>query len=817
MATSNRAVLSSIKLQAGTDNLYYVTWKWGKTHVENYKVIWYYATGQGVWFVGSDTTATAKQSTYSPPENAKKIKVKVKPVAKTYTVGTGKTKKTGPYWTAAWSQVKKLTLSSTADISAPSVPSVEIVGTKLTATIDYYDQPTSVVSHIEFQVVKDNSTVASTGRAKIKYNQATYTCTIPPGGEYKVRARCVKETLYTKSVREPRVLNDRYVPVYYYRTETKIDAISDWSEYSSPIGAYPGKVTGDISVVASQETQVKITWPKVSGATGYDIEYTKNKSMFGKSSSEVQTDSLDSIATTRYISSLDSGSTYYFRIRAKNSSGSGKWSSIVSCTLATTPGAPTTWTYSNSAKIGDSVVLNWTHNSQDGSKQQSASIEILVNNEKPATIKFINGKTSKYTLATANYSDGDVIYWRVKTVGLANKNSPYSTQRQITLYEAPEVNASLSFGGEWIWDTFNFEEDTIYTAKRAGGTATDTIESFPFMIDILATPETQKVLSFDVRIVSNSTYETMDLIGNESQVLEGSEIYSGYFSPDYGNELHIMLNAGDIDLEPGANYTVNVIAAMDSGLVAECSTTFTVNWEDKEYEPDADVAFDNTVFAAYIRPFIEDEDGNEVRECSFSVYRREYNGKFTAIATNIRGTDGATVTDPHPSLDYARYRVVCMTFETGAVSYTDIPAIPVGHTSIIMQWDESWTYFDYSISDEPEQPAWTGSLLDLPYDIDVSADNSPDVALVEYIGREHPVSYYGTQRGESASWKCDIRKEDSETLYQLRRLSAYKGDVYVREPSGIGYWANVKVSYQETHNKTTIPVTFTITRVEGGV
>lgn len=35
-----------------------------------------------------------------------------------------------------------------------------------------------------------------------------------------------------------------------------------------------------------------------------------------------------------------------------------------------------------------------------------------------------------------------------------------------------------------------------------------------------------------------------------------------------------------------------------------------------------------------------------------------------------------------------------------------------------------------------EQPAWAGSMLKLPYNIDVSDSNESDVTLVEYIGRK---------------------------------------------------------------------------------
>jgi hypothetical protein len=108
-------------------------------------------------------------------------------------------------------------------------------------------------------------------------------------------------------------------------------------------------------------------------------------------------------------------------------------------------------------------------------------------------------------------------------------------------------------------------------------------------------------------------------------------------------------------------------------------------------------------------------------------------------------------------------------------------------------------------------------MLKLPYNIDVSESNKIDMMLVEYIGRSYPVSYYGTQLGTTATWNLEIEKSDVETLYMLRRLAIYNGDVYVREPSGSGYWANIEVSFNQKHRELTIPVTFNITRVEGGV
>lgn len=204
-----------------------------------------------------------------------------------------------------------------------------------------------------------------------------------------------------------------------------------------------------------------------------------------------------------------------------------------------------------------------------------------------------------------------------------------------------------------------------------------------------------------------------------------------------------------------------------------------------------------------------------VEDVMLSVYRREYDGSFTEIAKNVPNQN-VYIPDPHPSLDYARYRIVATSKTTGYVSYYDLPNQPVGCKSVIIQWDEEWNDFDADKGRTAER-TWTGSLLSLPYNIDVADKRAIDVEMIKYVGRKHPVSYYGTHLGETASWSCSIPKSDKETLYALRRLAAWAGDVYVREPSGVGYWANVVVNFSQKHRDTVVPVSFEITRVEGGM
>jgi hypothetical protein len=384
------------------------------------------------------------------------------------------------------------------------------------------------------------------------------------------------------------------------------------------------------------------------------------------------------------------------------------------------------------------------------------------------------------------------------------------------------------------------------------GNSFEALTSNPFYIYCSAGPNTQKPIEYHVSIRANEAYETVDELGNIKFVSVGEELYSKHHQykgslslADDGKGNVVITTGGDtqviddqnghitiqdpltsillemsansVDLENNISYTIHATVTMDSGLTAESTYEFQVAWDEEEYAVNAEIIIDKETVSASIRPYCEDIYGVAIEGVTLGVYRREYDGTFTEIGTGINGSEKIFVTDPHPSLDLARYRVVAKSSTTGAVSYYDIPGVRMGEKAAILQWNEDWSNFDTEFDEVLEKPAWSGSMLKLPYNLDVSESNSPDVSLVEYIGRENPVSYYGTQLGTKSSWKVDVPWNDKDTLYALRRLARWMGDVYVREPSGLGYWAKVSVSYSQTHCQLTIPVTLVIVKLEGGV
>lgn len=757
--TSSKAIIKVFGLQTRTDRTIYATWAWDRTNTENYKVKWVYYTGDGIGFIGQETTVDSKQSLYTAPENAASVAFYVKPISKTRTVNGKET----TYWSASWSTVERYYFSKNPP-EMPSIPEVEINDYTLTASLDNID---SNATGIQFEIVKNDKSVFNTGSAKIAETSVSYSCTVDAGSEYKVRCRAYRGDLY-----------------------------SEWSDYSDSYGTVPEASKGIEVIKALSSTSVYLDWAGVSNAKEYQVEYTTQRRYFD-SSSEVKSLTVKSDVSHAEVTGLESGNEWFFRVRSTNDGGESPWTDIVSITIGEAPSIPTTWSSRTTVTVGDKINLYWVHNSEDGAKETYAQLELDIGGSVSTKIlknNSDNNETRVYTIDTSGYSEGTTIRWRVKTKGVIDTYSDWSVQRVIDVYAPPSLSINLT---------------------DSNGDSISTLKSFPFYLKGSAGPNTQKPIGYHVSIVPTESYETIDSIGNSKIVNVGDEVFSKYY--DASSIPSISFSAGNVDLENNIKYTITATVSMDSGLTAQATKELTVAWEESYYAPDAEIGYDKDTLTAYIKPYCIDDTGKRPSGVSLSVYRREFDGSFTELITGLKNVNETFVTDPHPALDYARYRIVAVSDATGSVSYYDVPGYPIEEKSVIIQWDEEWTNFDTNSEDPLEKPAWSGSLLRLPYDIDVSDSYSADVSLVEYIGRKRPVSYYGTQLGETSNWNVSVVKDDKETLYALRRLAIWMGDVYVREPSGSGYWANINVSFSQTHCDPVIPVTLSITRVSGGV
>ena len=764
----------NIGVQAGTSRTIYATW--GATSYkkqDGYAITWYYYAG--LWFTGSSSTTKELNATYSPPSNATHVKVSVKP---------------NPGNKAKWkggarsNSIKVPVGSTDTTPSAPSQPKVTITkeaeGYVVTATVaNYQNEHSNGFLHIQI-LEDDDSPVLNNSKVANKNGIASASHRYGKVGGHRYKARALA---YGKNKEQ-----------------------SAWSQYSENEYTPPSKAAIDSLVTITFGT-VDVRWSALPGAESYTLEYT-NETIDGVPVFDTESGSIqkqDNIKATHFpatsLSTEQDKETWYFRLRGVgNGSGTeGEWSEIKHTPVGKKPDVPTVWSYTSVGKVGDPIVINWAHSSEDGSEQSGAKVGIKINGGEEIVTPDL-GKDTSYSYDTANLQDSDKISWRVCTrgvQGIPEEWSDWSEYREVVVYSPP----SLTF--------------TVGVVDPEGTEAM--VDSFPIKINAQSTPPTQTPVAYTISIASTEEYDISGDDGMEVHINVDEVIYSNYIASSDHNLL-VELNPGDLYLNEGAIYTVTMSVAMQNGLTAEASNRFIAKWELPSWSPDADIYVNPNTLSAYIRPFCADEWGFEYRKgFTLAVYRIDYDSHLTLIQSGIDAGDNLTVTDPHPALDYARYRIVATDLKTGVVSYADPEPIPVNAGCAVIQWEGDVRSFfvDPEVYDDVLDD-WTGTVLRLPYNIDVSDDVSPDVSLIEYIGRRHPVSYYGTQEGSTSRWNAEIPRSDVDTLAKIRALAIFPGDVYVREPYGTGYWANVKVSYNITHGKASIPVSFTIARVEGG-
>lgn len=797
--------LQAANTTSGKNRAMYAAWTFSRANTKNFKYRWFqYKNGK--WVIGNEGTTTGADPVYCYSEwtadaEATKVQFQAAPIPTTHKDSNNNDVDD---WTGAqWSVTKEYDFSNNPPLTPPT-PSVSIIDLTLTVSISNIVASELDAVSVKFNIVKDNSASIHTS-SPVKINQTSnyvsYQYTVQPGSKYTVRACSVnskgKESGWSDFSGE---------------AETKPSA-------PSQITTYRRNKRSDGSVSAYLE------WTAVANATKYKIEYTTVREDFETASNNIKSVETENARTSIEVTGIETGYDYFFRVKAVNGVGESDPTDIVVIPIGTPPAAPTTWSSASSAFVGESMSLNWTHNPTDNSRQSYAQLSLKINDNDWVSFVFENttNETSGETINESTFTYGKAIsykgqlyvelntsystlknakiQWKVRTAGVTDQfsDTAWSVERTIYIYEMPTLNLSM-------------------TSDLAGtGDIITTLTSFPFYIRGVVSLESygiQKPIGYHLRIVSKGRYQTVDDTGRTVTVSSGDAVYSKYF--DTTSALVVEMSANNVDLESGINYTVYCTADMSSGLTVDQSHDFSVSWTDVTYTINAEISVDTDAYTALITPYCYDSNGELVENLTLSVYRREYDGRYTQISIGIPN-NSMSVTDPHPALDYARYRLVAKDTTTGAISFYDMAGYPVGGTAVIIQWDEEWSTFDVMDETSIEGPSWSGSMLKLPYNIDVSDKRSTEVSFVEYAGRKHPVSYYGTQVGETSSWNMSIPKEDKETIYALRRLSLWSGDVYVREPSGMGYWANVNVSFSQKHTEVTVPVTLDITRVEGGV
>lgn len=589
----------------------------------------------------------------------------------------------------------------------------------------------------------------------------------------------------------------------------------------------------DTTVATDEQGRVRITWTGGPWGAGYSCEVQRTELADNYSSSAV-----DSISSTTLdyedsygnrkvtISGLERGKTWYFRIRIRQGQLLSNWATvsagkfnhygstsgtIARATLTPAPaitgpedlGAPTCVTTPTACTVGDVVLLAWTHNSGQDSDQSAYQLEVKRQSYGTSTwtTQTLNGTAdSSYAYDTTGRTDGTTLRWRVRTKGVDPAVwSPWSRQQDVRVWDDGVSSVSIS--------------------PRTG----DAITRFPVTVSVTASGLSQanRPIAWWAQMESVDSYTGIGTDGQPVTVQSGAVMWRhDVDANDAGfsaGSLAVDVGASDVALANGRRYRLRAGCVTAQGLRNEAVPfEFETSWSGDVPIPSSYFVMDEDDHCCYVYPSCFDEEGELADGVTLSVWRIERDGSTVLIQDGIDNGTESYVTDPHPTHGLQWYRTVAHDVDTGAQNLLD-QYVRVSIPYLLIQWNERWEQEDEDDVPDGEEPRlrYAGMALELPYNLKIDEGHSPDVALREYLGRSHPVSAYGTQRGRTSSISCDIRRDDEATLSLVRMLAAWRGDCYVREPTGDGYWASIgDVRVTHSYDSRAVGVSMTVTRVE---
>ena len=643
-------------------------------------------------------------------------------------------------------------------------------------------------------------------------------------------------------------LSDSLVMAPAAPSALKASAASSTSAYLEWIDSL---FTGDSYLIYHADTRAEAADPDAYGISGTSYESTPQN---GKNHYTV--------------TGLTPGGTVWFSVRRVSDGGSSAVCAPASCVLGTVADAPTPVEQSVAVFVGDTLTLEWVHNCEDGSDQTWRHVvaEASTDGLSWSTIADVSGSTAEttYDIDTTSMADGTRIRWRVRTKGAY---TAYTSDEQARWRWSRTVEVRV-----WVKPSMTVLAKSV-TADGEDAT-NGTLARLP-LVAVLTTgvdATSQRAVEWSLRIDLKEATTYVNDWGENDWMQAGTTVWSAYIDDSdegFGDEtMAVTIPASEAAFVVGSEYRMVAQAVMDSGLVtdeAECE--FLCSWTSTLPAPSAAlIATDDFACAIYPSCITWDEEdgvpvpmvddgGNPVRETdvgeyvfdpvtgegsydghdgepmsfddgtpiyacacrltegvTLSVWRIEPDGLLTEIATGVPNTGSVAVTDAHPSFGTCWYRIVANDSATDEVRVLD-QSVDMPYEMLLIQWDERTVAISDSNS---EEVTYDGSMLQLPYNIKTTETWDKDVAEVEYIGRSHPVSYYGTQVGQRAKWRSVVvPREDVEDLDALRRLAVHMGDCYVREPTGTGYWAHVEVEgIEQSFDSAVADVSISIARVD---
>lgn len=540
---------------------------------------------------------------------------------------------------------------------------------------------------------------------------------------------------------------------------------------------------------------------------------------------------VEGTATKWYITGLDTGKTWYFRVRSTYESGDtflqSPWSqddlnkTVVKLeevvlmpslylsdeTISKDETVTAYWASANqiSAEVWQGSMVNnvFTPSKMVGATVDERYVDI------PASIIDLGvGEHTTYLALKITTPSGDLDFSEPVILHIAPQpvviiNTPpfdgYQTQvfdgdgETVEFEVAYAVNTlqSIKVDGQTVPATASGSIVTLDTAPADGATVQivyDTVEmavlsGFPVVIDATIYNASKTVVS----IVRSESYPIVRPDGRRDPAPAGEVVYSG-------ESLTINLSDLGKPIDDGAYYYLTVRAVDDYGQSAEDIIEFVVDWNHQAWVPSGTVTIQD--LTARITPQTA-EGYREGDTCD--IYRLSKD----APELIYKGAEfGVTYVDPFPAFgEQSGYKIVTVTAEGDYITQ-----------------DDEFAEFEPTY-DKPDPGVLVIDYLDfgqviLEGNLTIESSWSKDFKRTPYLGGSVVGDYNNYVLRDSSVGTALARNIDEQTIAVMHEIGAMPRTAHVRTPDGSSFEADVQVTESRAYNKGIVDYSLTCQKVD---
>lgn len=621
--------------------------------------------------------------------------------------------------------------------------------------------------------------------------------------------------------------------------------VSDFYTYSTSMPTAPSNLSVKPTTASGK---VHVSWTNNwTGATGTEIAWTDDPDNW-MSNDEPEIYTVNEKASGWYITGLDTGKVWYFRVRSVAISGDSEtyspWSEEFDIDLASAPAVPVLYLSEEVITEEGMVTAYWSYITTDGTSQISGEVveAAFVGGEwiygDPVGVTTDAQHVDIY--AKGRWTNGDVVYLALRTRSGSGGTSDYSTPVKLTIAALPSVSITGSgfASSETITDFFEGDGTSagFACAKALSEAPSATVDGAAAavasysgnMVYLAAAPaegaevavtyhtEDDKVLdvmplTFSVTSENAETIsaaieraEDYPMRRPDGEITDGPAGETIYLETVPAADIYAFsVEEGDLlgRLDDGAYYDLVVTATDNFGQTAEDRIRFTVHWNHQAWVPAAVMVTDTDSYIVRITP--QAATGYAEGD-TCDIYRLGADKPELIYSGAEFGTE---YVDPYPAFgSLSGYKLVTVTangdYITDAGGFADYDTT-IADNGSYEQLDPGLLVIDFD-----------GDRVELPYNITLGNSWTKDFERTAYLGGHVAGDYNRTVLRDTSIGTVLVRNINEDIAAKMRSLASYAGICHVRTPEGSSFAADVQVQENRAFDSAVIEYSLSVQKAD---